>query len=210
MHIRELPPNANVTVIASVDNHYIEFPTRVVGSAEENILIELIRNDEGKIIGFTSDKIKLDLSFVLEEDKPPFVWRDIKISNIKYNNNGYNMVAQTREGKRENRRGAFRLFLGLDAGLDLVETPGSIPVILKDISSTGFAFVYPGELETNKFCKVSSMVDNKRLILSGIIVRKQIMDNGNTVYGCRLEKFSKELEKFIAQKQRELINSKFR
>lgn len=210
MHIRELPPNANVTVIASVDNHYIEFPTRVVGSAEENILIELIRNDEGKIIGFTSDKIKLDLSFVLEEDKPPFVWRDIKISNIKYNNNGYNMIAQTREGKRENRRGAFRLFLGLDAGLDLVETPGSIPVILKDISSTGFAFVYPGELETNKFCKVSSMVDNKRLILSGIIVRKQIMDNGNTVYGCRLEKFSKELEKFIAQKQRELINSKFR
>ena len=210
MHIKELPPNSHVTVIASIDKHYIEFPTKVVGTAEDSILIELIRNDEGKVIGFSSDKIKLDLSFVLEEDKPPFVWRDVKIANIKYNNNGYNMITQTHEGKRENRRGAYRLFLGLDAGLDLVETPGSIPVILKDISSTGFAFVYPGDLETNKFCKISTMVDNKRLILSGIIVRKQIMDNGNTVYGCRLEKFSKELEKFIAQKQRELINNKFK
>ena len=210
MHIKEIPPNSQITVIASIDKHYLEFSTRVLGTSEENVIMELIKNDDGKAISFASDKITVDISYVEEEEKPPFMWRNVKVTHIKHNNNTFHMATQSSEGKRENRRGAYRLFLGEDAMLDIVDNPRSIPVILKDISSTGFAFVYPGDLSTNKFCKVSSTIDNKKLVLSGVIVRKQIMDNGNTVYGCRLEKFSKELEKFIAQKQRELINSKFR
>lgn len=210
MHIREIPPNSQVTVIASIDKHYLEFNTRVMGASEENIIMELIKNDEGKAISFASDKITVDISFVEEEEKPPFMWRNVKVTHIKHGNNMYHMATQSSEGKRENRRGAYRLFLGEDATLDIVDNPRSIPVILKDISSTGFAFIHPGELSINKFCKISCNIDNKKLVLSGVIVRKQIMDNGNTVYGCHMEKFSKELEKFIAQKQRELINNKFK
>lgn len=208
MHIKEIPPNSNITVIASVENHYLEFNTRTLGLHEESVVIELIRNEEGKAISFATDKIKLDVSYVEEEEKPPFMWKDVKVSHMKFGNNGFHVVTQSAEGKRENRRGAYRLFLGIDATLDIVDSARSIPVLLKDISSTGFAFVHPGELSTNKFCKISCAIDNKKLVLSGIIVRKQIMENGNTVYGCHMEKFSKELEKFIAQKQREFINNK--
>lgn len=210
MHIREIPTGSQITVIASIEKHYLEFNTRVLGASEENIIIELIKNDEGKALSFASDKITVDVSYVVEEDKPPFLWRNVKVSHIKNNNHVFHMVTQSAEGKRENRRGAYRLFLGEDASLDLVDKPRSIPVILKDISSTGFAFIHPGELSINKFCKISCTVDNKKLVLSGTIVRKQVMDNGNTVYGCHMEKFSKELEKFIAQKQRELINNKMK
>ncbi len=210
MHIKEIPLGSPITVIASIEKHYLEFNTRVVGVAEESIVMELIKNDEGRALSFASDKITVDISYVVEEEKPPFLWRNVKIAHIKNNNNTFHVATQSAEGKRENRRGAYRLFLGEDAILDIVDSPRSIPVILKDISSTGFAFIHPGELSINKFCKIACTVDNKKLVLSGTIVRKQVMDNGNTIYGCHMEKFSKELEKFIAQKQREFINSKLK
>lgn len=210
MHISEIPQNSKITIIASINRDYIEFNTQIIGKSGEYILIELITNDEGKVIGFSSDKIMLDLSYIENEEKPPYMWRNVKIANVKKGNKAYHILAQTADGKRENRRGAYRLYLGAEATLDIPGHAKNVRVTLKDISSSGFAFVYPEDIPVGTMCRVHCMIDSTRIGLTGNIVRTQNLENGNVVYGCHMDKFSKELEKFIAQKQRELINSKFR
>ena len=210
MHISEIPYNSKVTIIASINRDYIEFTTTVIGKSGEYILIELITNEEGKVIGFSSDKITLAVSYIEDAEKPPFIWRNVKIANVKKGSKAYHVLAQTSDGKKENRRGAYRLYLGVEATLDV---PGHIKntrVILKDISSSGFAFVHTDDVTVGSMCRVHCSIDNTRIGLTGTIVRTQVLENGNIVYGCHMDKFSKELEKFIAQKQRELINNKFK
>lgn len=210
MHITKIPENTQITIIASVDKNYLEFPSKVVGTQEDGLIIEAIKNEEGQPISLVSDKIQFDVSYVEQEDKPPFLWKNIKSKFVKINNEPYHILWQTSDGKRENRRGAFRLFVGEKAQLTLISKSGKTPVILKDISTTGFAFVHNEDFPTNKFCSISCVIDNSTLVLSGVIVRKQVMENGNIIYGCKMEKFSKELERFIAKKQREVINQKFK
>ena len=210
MHISQIPDNSKITIIASFGKDYIEFDTQVLGKKGEYILIEIVKNDEGKVIGFTSDKITLDVSYVDDEEKSPFIWKNVKIANFKKGNKVFQFIAQTVDAKRENRRGAYRLFLGNDATLDVPGHIKSVRVTLKDISSTGFAFVLSGDLPNGVIARVHTEVDDVKLSLTGRIVRKQELENGNIVYGCHMEKFSQELEKFIAQKQRELIYNKIK
>ncbi len=210
MHITKIPENAQITVIASADKNYLEFQSKVITTKDEAIVIEAITNEDGQALSLVSDKIRFDMSYVEQEDKPPFLWKDIKTKYARIGSTPYHILWQSEDGKRENRRGAFRLFIGEKAQLKLVSKAGNIPVILKDISTTGFAFVFSEELSINKFCTVSCVFDNSTLVLSGVIVRKQVMENGNIVYGCKLEKFSKELERFIAKKQREAISNKLK
>lgn len=210
MHINEIPENSKITIIASIGRDYIEFNTRVINKSGEFVLVDLITNEEGKVIGFTSDKITLDVSWVEEEEKPPYMWRNVRIANVKKGGKAYHILAQTADGRKENRRGAYRLYLGAESALDVPGQAKNVRVILKDISSTGFAFVYAEELAIGMMCRVHVSIDNTRIGLTGNIVRKQVLDNGNIVYGCHMDKFSKELEKFIAQKQREIINNKFK
>lgn len=210
MHITKIPENVQVMVIASIEKNYLEFSTKVIASKDDGLIIEAIKNENGQALSLVSDKIRFDISYVEQEDKPPFLWKDIKAKFVKIGNTPYHMLWQTSDGKRENRRAAFRLFIGEKAQLKLMSKAGNIPVILKNISTTGFAFVFQEELALNKFCTVSCVVDNSTLVLSGVIVRKQVMENGNIVYGCKMEKFSKELDRFIAKKQREAINNKLK
>ena len=210
MHVCQIPENSKITVIASFSKGYIEFETQVLGKKGEYVIIDLIKNEDGKVIGFASDKITLDVSYVPEEEKPPFMWRNVKITNYKKGNQSYQVLSQSVDGKRENRRGAYRLFVGSDS---IVDVPGhlkSARVVLKDISSTGFAFVFTGELPNGVISRIHACIDDTKITLTGRIVRKQVLDNGNIVYGCHMDNFSKELEKFIAQKQREFLNSKFK
>lgn len=210
MHIKDIPENSQIAIIASIDKIYMEFTSRVVGVRAGGVVVEAIKTDDGKSVSLASDKIKLDVSYVDDEEKSPFIWKNITSSYVKIGKNFYHILFQDSEGKRENRRGAFRLFIGEDAYLNLLSKAVNVPVILKDISTTGFAFVFREELPINKFCSVSCVIDNCKLVLSGFIVRKQPMENGNIIYGCKMEKFSKELERFIAKKQREAINNKLR
>lgn len=175
---------------------------------EKNILIEIIRNEDGQPVSFASDKITVDLSYFADIEKPPFVWHDVKANYVRKNNTPYQQIVQSADAKRENRRGAYRLFIGETAFVSMVDKQGNIQVILKDISTTGFGFVYHEELELNKFCRISCTIDNQKIVLSGNIVRKQKVENGNIIYGCRLDRFSKELEKFINAKQREELRKK--
>ncbi len=210
MHINEIPEGSQITVIASIDDCYLEFPTTIVTIANDTVIVEPIRNNEGKPISLVSDKIRIDVSFVEDEKKSPFLWKNVTVNYGKLKNKPYHIINQTTDGKRENRRGAYRLFVGESAELNMLDVPGGISVILKDISATGFSFVHYGDIQVPKYCKLTCSFDNKVLVLSGTIVRKQVMDNGSTVYGCKLERFSKELEKLIASKQREVMNKKLK
>lgn len=208
MHITEIPKNSDITIIASINSNYLEFSSRVIDKKDEAIIIEAITNEEGKLISIASDKLQVDISFVEDEDKSPFIWKKIKSKLVKIKNVPYHIIWQSEEGKRQNRRGAFRLFIGEKAQLNAISKHSNDEVILKDISTTGFAFTCITELEIGKSCTIGCVIDNSTLVLSGVIVRKQVLENGITVYGCKLNKFSKELEKFIAKKQREEINRK--
>lgn len=208
MHITEIPINSPVVITASIGHNSLNFNSRMVGINENNILVEIVRNDEGQPISLASEKITVDLSYFPDPEKPPFVWHEVKVNYVRMNNTPFQQIMQSSDGKKENRRGAFRLFVGETAYLSVVDNPAAIPVILKDISTTGFGFIYQEDLPIKKFCRISCTIDNQKIVLSGDIVRKQVAENGNTIYGCHMDRFSKELEKFINKKQREELKKK--
>ena len=208
MHITEIPINSPVVITASIGKNSLNFDSKMVDINDKNILIEIIKNEEGQPISLASDKINVDLSYFADPEKPPYVWHNVKANYVRKNNTPYQQIVQSVDGKRENRRGAYRLFVGETAFVSMVDKPGNLQVILKDISTTGFGFVYNEEIELNKFCRISCTIDNQKIVLSGNIVRRQKAENGNIIYGCRLDRFSKELEKFINTKQREELRKK--
>ena len=208
VHITEIPVNSPVVITASIGKNSLNFNSKMVDINERNILIEIIKNEEGQPVSLASDKITVDLSYFADPEKPPFVWHDVKANYVRKNNTPYQQIVQSADAKRENRRGAYRLFIGEPATVSMVDKQGSIQVILKDISTTGFGFVHTEEIELNKFCRIACTIDNQKIVLSGNIVRRQNVEKGKIIYGCRLDRFSKELEKFINTKQREEIRKK--
>lgn len=210
MHITEIPEGTNVTIVASANGNIIEFKSTVKEVLETSILIDEIRTKDGVPVSLASDKITLSLVYA-NANTTPILWQDIIVKHLRNSSGSFHHIFQTSDGTNNNRRGAFRLHIGSSALLKVGMNVTPHRVILKDISSTGYGFVSDTELNINNYsiCTISSQIDSKNLSLSGTVVRKeQVEDSSKYVYGCRLNNHSKELEKFIMNKQREQLQRK--
>ena len=73
----------------------------------------------------------------------------------------YHAIVSKRDGKKWNRRQAYRQYLGLDEMLSIESTRANRSVVVKDISSTGVSFA--------GFSSVSMSSGNFLLLLGGDI-----------------------------------------
>lgn len=133
-------------------------------------------------------------------DGMPIMWRNVKIS---YYQNQYVLQVFT-EGMRHNRRGCFRVSVGIPARINAMGKGGGQTIIVKDVSLSGFAITDRKKelgLSTNDTVHVVFEDIGHKLDLMGRVVRIEERED-MTIYGMSLTNLCKDLSSYVSVKQR--------
>ena len=199
MLLSELEQGAKVLLLLTIDGKHFEFETIVQGKHKHDVLLEPIRKDQ-KILNVQSDQVDVDIMYMREDDKP-ILWKEVKMDCIRHKHKIYYASEAANEGREYNRRGAYRLYIGEE-------------IHLKDLSNTGFAFIYKEELKDadGAFVYMTYMAQYEKKVteiaLFGKIVRTMPLDDGRFLYGCALMKKNEMIGHYINQKQMEQLAKK--
>lgn len=209
MKLSELEEGAAITFELHVGEKKFEFPSVVKFQKKGKMYFEPVRVGE-KLLNVSNEKISVNMIYAIEGDKP-ILWRNLDLQEEVYKKVVYYTAKTEAVGKVFNRRGAYRQFVGAPVFAKVGTGKAEIQVILRDISTNGFSFVYREELEDAERSLVvvpyvyrdeQVMFD---LTLSGKIVRKQVMSDGKILYGCVLVKKNELIAKFVNYKQKEQL-----
>lgn len=169
----------------------------------------IIRN--GKVLTLKGNGISVDVVVAIPDEKP-LLFKDVTVESLKSADNSfcYNLIAPN-EGVPYNRRQSFRCFVGntsmLRSGGNLGE---EYEVVIRDVSSTGFSITCDASLALPNNQMVHVLLEdyleetdeNFSFHLYGFVVRKQELEHGKVVYGCRLNSRVGGLENYLTKKER--------
>lgn len=206
MLLQEITGDNRIIIELSYNGQKYEFPSKFLKKDGQYIYIEPIRIN-GKVLGFNSTE-NITVSLIMVRDaKSPIVWKGVGITTA-YEKEGtcYKVIASG-EGYEVNRRGAFRLFVGISGVAQLGINKKAVDVIVKDVSETGFSFVSSEDMENVMNMPVRLVFSdfNQNYSLMGIIVRKVVINEAKILYGCQLSINNTKLEHYISQKQRQML-----
>ena len=202
MRLGELQAGDNIIIHVNMNGQFADFPSLVTKLQGNGILAEAVRIG-GKVVGFSSESIYLDLYYI-RKDKPPFVWKNVKCTTVLLGNKTLYNITAFSEGYESNRRNAFRMFIGLSGVAQVGINRKALSVIVKDVSESGFSFVSSEDIENVINTPVRLVFEDidKSYSLMGLVVRKVIIAEGKILYGCKLSVENLELVKYINYKQR--------
>lgn len=195
----------------SVIVNKLEFDSEIQIIGDEYILAQLITVD-GKIVDFPSE-MKVDMVY-FDDNNNLYLWENISVSPVKLRDgNKYHKIdIPETEGKRYNRRGSYRLFIGKEMGIELKE--GAMrtrkKTLIRDISATGFAFIINEDYNVGlRVTLFFDMGNGKRIDIAAKIVRKQYMERTESnLYGCRFLVPSDEIRRMVNREQQRIMQEK--
>lgn len=211
MKIDELIPAQPISVLVTMNSEQIEFATSVqeiISRRNAIIASPILRND--KIIAFRGNHILTHLVATFEDGKP-HIFYNVAIQNLKRPGGELCHEISTVALSREfNRRETYRCFIGSGTHVQVGVNCVAIDATIKDVSVNGFSFIVPKQRDYSEGSVVHTILTdfidelNQQFSfhLFGIIVRNQELENGNIVYGCRLNTPVPGLEKYIMTKER--------
>ena len=212
MLFSELGDGTDVRLNITIEETMFEFDTTVRTKHKKKVLLEPIRKN-GKILNIQSDNIRVDVMYIREDEKP-IIWTDTQMVCVKHKGQVYYAAAENLQGKEYNRRGDFRLFIGEEHPAKIGQNKRAHLVILKDLSSSGCAFVSAEKIKNPDgvfvYILYPGKIDNKtiELPLFGKIIRNTTLTDGRVLYGCVLVKKNEIIGHFINQKQMEQLAKK--
>ena len=207
MLLQEMPVDNKIIIELSIKGQKFEFPSKVVSQGNNSIFIEPIRIN-GKVLTFNaSESIAINI-VMIRENKSPMVWKGVGVACVHEKSGSFYKITASGEGFEINRRGAFRLFVGISGVAQLGINRKAVDVIVKDVSENGFSFVSSEDMENDINMPVRLVFNdfNKNYSLMGIIVRKVIINETKVLYGCQLSVNNSQLEQYINQKQRQMLS----
>ena len=207
MLLQEMPADNKIIIELSIKGQKFEFPSKVVSQGNNSIFIEPIRIN-GKVLTFNaSESIAINI-VMIRENKSPIVWKGVGVACVYEKSGSFYKVSASGEGFEINRRGAFRLFVGISGVAQLGINKKAVDVIVKDVSENGFSFESSEDMDNVINMPVRLVFNdfNKNYSLMGIIVRKVIINEAKILYGCQLSVNNSELEHYINQKQRQMLS----
>lgn len=207
MLLQEMPADNKIIIELSIKGQKFEFPSKVVSQGNNSIFIEPIRIN-GKVLTFNaSESIAINI-VMIRENKSPIVWKGVGVACVYEKSGSFYKVSASGEGFEINRRGAFRLFVGISGVAQLGINKKAVDVIVKDVSENGFSFVSSEDMDNVINMPVRLVFNdfNKNYSLMGIIVRKVIINEAKILYGCQLSVNNSQLEQYINQKQRQMLS----
>lgn len=207
MHIDDISKSGAIEIEVKYDGETVIFKSEVIDIINNSILVTTIKvNDQ--TIGFT-ENCQINFLYVFEDKL--HIWEHAVIKLVKYNREVYHMIDISGEGIPYNRRNSYRIYIGQDMPLSVNTSNGpvAISVLVKDISETGVGFITKEEFAINQTIRLKLTDDSSVINLSGIIVRKEFLENlGTFLYGCKFSEKNPRLGRYLAKKQNELLRKK--
>ena len=161
---------------------------------------------EGKVLDLSGEGISISVIVKDEGDDIPMQFRGCAAKNLRMKDKAYLAIACSQEGKRINRRDAFRIFVGEQGIAEMAGTSQRLNVTVRDLSLTGFSFV----TDINEWNDETSVVwlnfpgrYGEKMRMQGSVVRKKEGEQGRLIIGCRILKCANDLETYVSFKQRE-------
>lgn len=208
MFINEVEEGSRVEICAMIGSNKLEFETEAVRglTAPQNALLVNPMLKDGKLLNFHVGGLVCQAVIQNKEDNKPYLWKGIAIRSIK-NKNGecYHVLFSPNEGLLHNRRESYRVWLGFhaDAKIGVEGKPHSVTV--RDISATGVGFICEAGVEVNEGIPVhlsfADDIKGTKFDLKGKVVRKEELEDGRNLYGCRLNAESPQIQKYVNEKQ---------
>ena len=207
MLLFEIPIDNKLIIELTINGQRYEFPSKVIKKGKQDIYAEPIRIN-GKVLNFsTSESISVSLIMV-RDGKSPMVWKGVAINSAYEKEGTFYRITAGGEGFEVNRRGAFRLFVGISGVAQMGINKKAVDVIVKDVSESGFSFVSTEDIDNVINMPVRLVFNdfNQPYSLMGIIVRKVVIAEAKILYGCQLSVNNTNLEHYINQKQRQMLS----
>ena len=198
---------SDIELEVKIQGQAMSFKSQVFTVIDSHVLILPIKVNS-QTLGFSKDCV---INFLYKNDGKLFIWNNVSVKLVKYMEGIYHSVILKGDGQPYNRRGAYRLYVGLDMPLYINSAKGplTLSVLVKDISEKGVAFITKEELELDRTFFLKFKDGKTALDLSGSIVRKEFLkDLDSYLYGCKYNKINKVLPKYIATKQAELLKKR--
>lgn len=211
LRIEELSAGLGVTFLVTIDKEFISFETKIenVYPRKRLVLADAIYYNE-KIVSFSGANIHVDVLVKKPAEKPQ-LFKEVKVSTMRKPDGSlcYNL-ATDEESKPYNRRQHFRCYIGLPSIVQYGNDHTAQDAVIRDISLSGFSVTCPKDVQLKEHQIVHALfndyideLDEKfSLHLYGLIVRSYELENGNVVYGCRLNSRVSGLDSYIAKKER--------
>lgn len=207
MHIDSISKGGLMEVEVKCNGKTVTFKSEVAHIVNNSILIAPIKVNE-QTIGF-SDSCQINFLYVSEGKL--YLWERAYVKLVKYDGVIYHKIDIFGDGTPFNRRDSYRMYIGEDMPLyvNTASGPTALSVLIKDLSETGVGFIAKEDIDIERTIRLKLKDNNIVLNLSGIIVRKEFLNNlGCYLYGCRFNEKNDKLSKYIAKKQGEALRKK--
>lgn len=222
MFVSDLAPKTEVSVEAANNEARVNLKTTVASITDpadvekinlikkENksvkfVVLDAIR-EQDLLINFNAEGVTNSL--IVIKDGKPQRWRGVAIKNIKLPVYGsVHIIVTKKEAVSYNRRQNFRVFVGAEGLIRRTEMDEPKPATVKDISEGGVAFITRGTEQYQKgdvlYLNFIAGSGGTNFNLSVVVIRKETLQDGRTLYGCRLKNRSEVVAKYVNQKQHE-------
>ncbi len=205
MKLWELQPNAQLKLEVIIQDQNYEFETSVTDIKGNFILVAPVRS-KGNIVSFASDSVTKNLIFP-RQDKAPIIWKRVAVTTVKIKEEFFYKVVQAGDGFEVNRRSSFRVYIGQPGVTQINFNKRAMDVMVKDVSDNGFSFVAGQDVEDFMGATVHLVFSDgeNHFSLFGKIVRKVKISEDKILFGCVLHSSDAKLNKYINEKQREML-----
>lgn len=214
MRIEELTPGTPITFMVKQGSRELLFESKIIGASPQKhlVLAEAIFRDN-KVICFhgknTGQNLIVDVLIEPSDDKPQ-QFKNVLVTTLKKGNIYFYSLSTLAESKPYNRRESYRCYLGLSTSVQPGVNCTAVPVVVRDVSVSGFAVVCDNALalEPNQLLHVvvndyiKETAEQYSFQMYGLLARTQELENGKFLYGCRLNTPIPGLESYIMKKER--------
>lgn len=217
MRLSDLSIDQAITIFVMIGEQKMEFPSRIEQTNPRKKLAFLAPiMKEGKILNFNGKGILTSVLVALPDAKP-IIFRNVTLNTMKKDDGTFCYGVQCiDEGVEINRRGAFRCSIGVRSIMRIGLDKTTYDIIIRDVSLTGFSFVFCSFEQQTEVGKSIHLVlndyleetaENFSFQMYGHVVRTEEIENGKTIYGCKLAEKVRGLDTYIAKKERERMHN---
>lgn len=211
MRIEELQQGQEVSLLVNANGTSLTFTAKIldVYPRRHFLLLSAVYYGE-KAVSFRGKGVVVDM-LVCGENEKPALFKNITSTLIKKADGTlcYN-VTTIAESVVYNRRENFRCYVGLPTSVQFGPNHAAHNAVIKDVSSTGFAIVCDQDIDLDKVHllhvvlndNIEETGDSFAFHMYGLVARKQELENGYYVYGCRLNHPIAGLDRYIMLKER--------
>lgn len=211
MRIEELKPGQELTLFVSVNDNTLVFTSRVqeINPRRHMIFADAVFQNS-KPISFRGKGVILNVLAAVGDDKPQ-LFKNVSNTLLRRSDGtlcyGLTTIA---ESVTYNRRQNFRCYVGIETSVQVGTNRAAHEAIIRDVSSNGFAVVCDSNVKFPAGSLVHVVLNDQidgfgekyYFHLYGLVARIQELENGRTVYGCRLNNHVAGLDAYLMKKER--------